>query len=185
MTIQPWTTIRSRLIGDFRVFQLRADLRKSPRTGTEHEFYILESVSWVNVVALTPDQNLVMVEQYRHGTNTIELEIPGGMVDPHDRSPLEAGLRELREETGYEGEESEIIGEVFANPAILTNSCFTVLVKNCQLKHELQLDHGEDVSVRLVPVAELPGLVAKGKIKHSIIVAALYYFDLWQRQKGK
>src|SRR5487761_2452566 len=101
--IKLWKQISSKLLGDFRIFKLRSDLKISPRTGKEHEFFILDSVNWVNVVAVTPDQQLVMVEQYRHGTNTVELEIPGGLMDPHESDPIVAGARELREETGYEG----------------------------------------------------------------------------------
>ena len=123
----------------------------------------------------------VMVEQYRHGTNTVELEIPGGMVDREDGSPAVAGARELREETGYEGENARILGKIFPNPAIQSNTCYTVLVENCRLKHAVDFDQGEDIITRLVPAADVPRLVAQGRIQHSLVVVALYYFDLWQR----
>jgi 8-oxo-dGTP pyrophosphatase MutT (NUDIX family) len=87
-----------------------------PRTGQQHDFFVIESVDWVNVLAVTPDEHLVMVEQYRHGSNTVELEIPGGVMDSTDRSPLETGLRELREETGYEGENGRLLADVYSNP---------------------------------------------------------------------
>jgi len=138
-------------------------------------------VSWVNVVALTPDDHLVMVEQYRHGTQTVELEIPGGMVDRGDASPAAAGARELREETGYEGENARILSKIFPNPAIQSNTCYTVLVENCRLQHAVEFDHGEDIITRLVPAAEVPRLVAEGRIQHSLVVVALYCFDLWRR----
>src|SRR5207253_11140362 len=91
--IQPWQKIGSRPLGDFRIFTLRADRKISPRTGNEHEVFILDCADWVNVIAVTPDDQLVMVQQYRHGTNTVELEIPGGIVDREDGSPLVAGVR--------------------------------------------------------------------------------------------
>jgi len=182
--IKPWPRISSKRIGDFRVFQLRSDLRRSPRTGQEHDFYVLECVDWVNVIALTPDQHLVMVEQYRHGSDTIELEIPGGMIDPDDESPLAAGIRELREETGYEGEKPRLIGEIFPNPAIMQNTCLTILVENCELKHPTRLDHSEDILTRLVPIPEIPELIKAKRIRHSLVVVALYHFDLWQRSNG-
>ena len=180
--IQPWRKVGSRPIGDFRIFTLRADRLVSPRTGKEHEFYVLDSVNWVNVIAVTPDQQLVMVEQYRHGSGTVELEIPGGMMDPGDASPVATAVRELREETGYAGADARLIGRIFANPAIMTNTCFTVLIENCRLEHAVELDHGEDLATRLVPVADLPRLVAEGRIQHSLVVVALYHFDLWQRR---
>jgi ADP-ribose pyrophosphatase len=179
--IKRWAKTGTRPIGDFRIFQLRADEVVSPRTGSTHEFYVIETVDWVNVIALTPEEELVMVEQYRHGSDTIELEVPGGMMDAQDASPVATGIRELREETGYEGEQARILGRIFPNPAIQNNTCHTILIENCRLRHPLALDHGEDLMTRLVPVRELPALVLAGKIQHSLVVVALYYFDLWQR----
>lgn len=182
--IQPWPRIDSRPVGDFRIFTIRSDRRVSPRTRQPHDFYVIDCANWVNVIALTPDRQVVLVRQFRHGSNTVELEIPGGMMDPEDPSPVAAGLRELREETGYEGDAARIIGEVFPNPAIQSNSCFTVLVENCHCVHPTDLDHGEDLATRLVPAAELPALVASGQIRHSLVVAAIYHFDLWLRHSG-
>ena len=85
--IKPWEKISSQPLGDFRIFTLRSDTKISPRTRQQHDFFVIDSVNWVNVIAPTPDQNLVMVEQYRHGSDTVELEIPGGMMDSTDASP--------------------------------------------------------------------------------------------------
>jgi len=179
--IKPWKKISSQRLGDFRIFTIRSDKKVSPRTQREHDFFVLDSVNWVNVIALTPERQCVLVEQFRHGSDTIELEIPGGMMDAHDLSPEAAGQRELREETGYEGEKARVIGRVFPNPAIQSNTCFTVLVENCRCTHPLELDHAEDLVTRLVPVAELPQLVADGKIRHSLVAVALYHFELLER----
>ncbi|HXT38385.1 MAG TPA: NUDIX hydrolase [Candidatus Angelobacter sp.] len=179
--IKPWEKTGSRPLGDFRIFSVRADRAVSPRTGQESEFFVIDCVDWVNVIAVTPDDHLVMVEQYRHGTNTVELEIPGGMIDGNDASPAVAGVRELREETGCSGENERIIGRIFPNPAIMSNSCYTVLVENCRLKHAVEFDHGEDLATRLVPVADIPRLIADGRIRHAIVVVALYHYELWRR----
>ena len=184
-SIKPWEKVGSKPIGDFRVFTIRSDIKVSPRTGKEHDFFVIESVDWVNVLALTPEGKLVMVDQYRHGSETVEVEIPGGMMDGTDTSPLEAGLRELREETGYEGTEAEVIGKIFPNPAIMNNVCYTVLVKNCELKHAPELDYGEDLATRLVPVGEIPDLITTGRIGHSLVVVALYHFELWRRRQSE
>jgi hypothetical protein len=85
--IQPWKKVGSKPVGDFRIFKIRSDTCINPRTGQEHDFFVLDSVNWVNVIAVTPDQQLVMVRQYRHGSGTVELEIPGGMMDPHETDP--------------------------------------------------------------------------------------------------
>jgi 8-oxo-dGTP pyrophosphatase MutT (NUDIX family) len=106
-------------------------------------------------------------------------------MDATDASALEAGLRELREETGYEGTEAEVIGQIYANPAIMNNICYTVLVRGCELKHETDFDQGEDLATRLVPLNEIPALVQSGKIGHSLVAVALYHFDLWRRQRDQ
>lgn len=183
--LKKWQRLSSRPVGDFRIFQIRSDRLVSPRTGEEHDFYVIDCVNWVNVIALTPERQLVMIEQYRHGSGTVELEIPGGMIDPHDATPEAAALRELREETGYEGQNARRIGEVFPNPAIMSNTCYTELFENCRCLHPVQLDHSEDLVTRLVPASDIPALIAAGKIRHSLVVVALYYFELWQKQTAR
>lgn len=179
--IRPWPKIGSKQVGDFRIFTVRSDEKVSPRTGQTHDFFVIDCVDWVTVLAITPNRELVMVEQYRHGSDTVELEIPGGIMDRTDASPVHTGVRELREETGYAGEGARVLGDVFANPAIMSNTCHTVIIENCTLQHAVEWDSGEDMITRLVPLAEIPGLVAAGKIRHPLVVVALYYFDLWQR----
>lgn len=179
--IQPWPVLSSKKLGDYRIFTVRSDIKRSPRTGQEHDFFVIDSTDWVNVIAVTPQDELVMVEQFRHGSNTVELEVPGGVMDPHDTSPAATGVRELREETGYAGENARIIGQILPNPAIMSNRCFTVLVENCRDAHPLQWDHSEDLVTRRVPVPDIPKLIASGIIKHSLVVVAFYHFDLMRR----
>jgi ADP-ribose pyrophosphatase len=176
--IQPWQKVESKALGDFRVFSLRVDRKISPRTKQPHDFYVLESRSWVNIIATTPDQQLVMVEQFRHGTDTVELEIPGGILDATDADAVATGIRELREETGFEGENARLLGEVFPNPAIMSNTCYTVIIENCVCKHPTQFDSGEDIVTRLLPISQIPEYVTSGKIRHSLVLCALYFFHL-------
>lgn len=178
---RPWKTLGSKLLGDFRIFTIRSDRKVSPRTQKEHDFFVIDSAHWVNVIALTPRRELVMVEQFRHGSNTVELEVPGGMIDPGDASPILAGARELREETGYEGVNGRIIGEVWPNPAIQSNTCYTALFENCEPKHPQEWDQSEELVTRLVPLPDIPDLIASGRIRHSLVVVALCHFDLLQR----
>ena len=179
--IAPWPTTNSERLADYRVFTIRRDHKTSPRTGQPHDFFVLDCPDWVNVIALTRDRQLIMVEQFRHGTNTVELEIPGGVMDPGDESPIATGIRELREETGYEGEMARRLAGVASNPALFSNTCHTILIEHCTLRHPLELDQTEDVANRLVPVDEIPALVATGRIRHSLVVVALYYFELHRR----
>ena len=179
--LERWPKISSKRVGDYRIFQIRSDIRRSPRTGKEHDFFVLECVNWVNVIAVTAQNELVMIEQYRHGSDTIELEIPGGMMDPGEDSPVTTGVRELREETGYEGHNGRVIGEIFPNPAIMANTCYTVLVENCELKHATVFDHSEDIITRLVAWREIPELIRSRRIRHSLVVVALYHYELLLR----
>ena len=182
--IKPWPKIVSKPMGDYRVFSVRSDLKISPRTGAQHDFFVIDSTTWVNVIAITPDRQMVLVEQYRHGSDTIELEIPGGVMDAGDSSSVATGIRELREETGYEGENAQVIGTVLANAAIMSNSCYTILIENCRHVAPVHFDSAEDIATRLVPMENVPDLVAQGKIRHSIVVAALYHYDLWKKNNS-
>jgi ADP-ribose pyrophosphatase len=179
--IKPWPLVSTRPLGDFRIFTIRSDVKVSPRTGQEHDFFVIDCVNWVNVIAVTPEKDLVLIEQYRHGSNTVELEIPGGMMDEGEPSPVATAVRELREETGYEGENARLIGQIFPNPAIMSNVCYTVLVENCRLKHHVEFDSGEDLRTRIVSQKEIPCLMREGRIGHALVAVALYHYHLHQQ----
>ncbi len=177
---QPWQLLSSEPVGDFRIFNLRSDRKISPRTGVAHDFYVIETVDWVNVIAITTTGKLVMIDQFRHGSNTTEAEVPGGMMDKDDTDPVKAAIRELREETGYEGATATLIGRIYPNPAIMNNCCYTVLIEGCELKHAVEFDPGEDLVTRLVEEREIPGLIRSGQIGHALVVVALQYYQLWK-----
>ena len=108
--IQPWKTKSTKQLANYRIATVSSAIRTNPRTQRDHEFYVMNCPDWVNILAITPNEEMVMVEQFRHGTNTVDLEIPGGVMDPEDDSALVTGIRELREETGYEGVDARILG---------------------------------------------------------------------------
>ena len=101
-----------------------------------------------------------------------------GVMDPEDASPIETAIRELREETGYEGESARVIGEMYSNPAIMSNKTSTVLIENCELRHDVDLDDGEDVITKVVPYDEIEHMIVNGAFRHSLVVAALFYHEL-------
>jgi len=89
--------------------------------------------------------------------------------------------RELREETGFEGSNARLIGKILPNPAIMSNTCFTAMIDQCRCVHPVEFAHSEDIATRLVPVAKIPDLIRDGTIRHSLVVVALYHFELWRR----
>lgn len=179
--IKKWEIIQSEALGQYRVFQVRQDTSRSPRTGQEHTFFVIEGAEWANIIPVTEDGQVVMIEQYRHGTQTVTLEIPGGLIDPEDSSPQAAAARELLEETGYAAEEIIPLGIIEPNPAIQSNRCHTFLARPVRCVQEQRLDGTEDIHVRLVPLKDIPRLIAAGHIMHALVVVAFYWYHLFEQ----
>jgi 8-oxo-dGTP pyrophosphatase MutT (NUDIX family) len=178
--VEPWEKVNSEYLGDFRIFRIRADNSRSPRTGDVHRFFVLESPDWVNVIPLTPAGNVVMIHQFRHGSEEVTLEIPGGMVDVEDGDPAVSSARELREETGYEADAIIHLGTVAPNPAFLDNRCHHYLALNARRVADPRLDGAEDIAFEEVPLAAVPDLIRAGRITHSLTVSAFYYLGLYE-----
>lgn len=175
--ILPWKVNTSGPVTDCRVFKVRKDVTVSPRTGEAHEMFVIESSDFVNIVPLTPQNEVIMVEQFRHGSKTVGLETPGGLVDGAGETFLECARRELLEETGYAAEAFITLGEVRPNPAIQQNKMFYVLARNCRKVAEPQFQDAEDIAVHVVPLKEIPELVRTGRIHHALVIAALYFLN--------
>jgi 8-oxo-dGTP pyrophosphatase MutT (NUDIX family) len=170
-SIVPWTALGEEDLGAYPIFALSRTIRSNPDTGRDHLFYRLDAPDWVNVIALTTSGRLVLVEQYRHGTDEVTLEIPGGAVDPGE-SPLEAAQRELEEETGYRAASWHLLGSVEPNPAFLSNSCWTYLARGCTASGRQRPDPGERLAIHTVTVAHFTALIDAGHIRHSLVIAA-------------
>lgn len=173
--IKPWKRIRSKSSRSFRVFSIRTDTTISPRTGRKHDFYIIESNDWVNVIPLTADHEVVMIKQYRHGSGEVTLEIPGGLVEAGDTSK-QAAARELLEETGYRAKRWTKIGVVNPNPALFNNRCSTFLAQDIQKVSGPSPDQTEDIEVIRISLANIPGLILKGKIDHAMVITAFTHY---------
>ena len=178
-----WEKLGDSVLTQTRIFDLRTAHYRHPVRKTEREFYVVHSPDWVNVIALTPEHHLVLVRQFRFGVDDFSLEIPGGVMDLGEE-PVAAGLRELREETGYAGQNARIIGRVHSNPAILNNACNLILVEQAVPTTELAWDADEEIEVLTAPVEEVFSWARSGRITHSLVLDALFYFwPYWQELK--
>ncbi len=172
-----WPTLSDGEAMDFRIFSVRPVDRRSPRTGKVGRYQVIEAPNWVNVIALTPELQVVLIEQFRHGIDALTWEIPGGMVESGE-DPGKAGARELEEETGYVGQAPILLGNVHPNPAIQNNLCATYLIENARPTGEMALDDGEDIRVVLEPLKSIPELLRQGRITHSLVIAAFHWLGL-------
>jgi ADP-ribose pyrophosphatase len=170
---RPWQRLRRGLEHDYRIAKVRSDIYADPRTGHEHPRLLIDMPDWVNIIALTPGNDIVLVRQFRFGTGESTLEIPGGLVDAGE-DPAVAAVRELEEETGYVPGRVEALGSLKPNPALQGNTCYSFLARDCVQKHGGRPDEGEDLTVELHPYADVPRLVREGHITHAIIVAAFH-----------
>jgi 8-oxo-dGTP pyrophosphatase MutT (NUDIX family) len=158
------------------IFDLLSARYRHPLRGTERDFVVVQPPDWVNVVALTPDQHIVLVRQFRYGINEFSLEIPGGVMEPGE-DPIAAGLRELREETGFGGAPAKLLGVVHPNPAIQSNRCHFVFVEGATRVHALDWDPDEEIHILTEPVEEVLRLARSGGITHGLVIDALMLFE--------
>src|SRR5262245_22192174 len=182
--VPEWEEVERELLQDCRVFTVSRTTARSPHTGQAHPFYRIDSADWVNVVAITPADELVMVRQYRHGECRVTLEIPGGIVDP-GASHGPAAVRELLEETGYRPRSVVRLGEVSPNPALFGNRTETWAALGAEKVAEIQNGHTEETVVELLPRAELHEALRAGRISSALVIAALYWFELWERENAR
>jgi 8-oxo-dGTP pyrophosphatase MutT (NUDIX family) len=157
------------------LFQLRRERFRSRASGRSHDYYVMHLADAVNVITLTPDDRMLFVRQFRAGSGRDSLEPPGGLLDPGE-DPRAAGARELLEETGYAGDPPEFLGAAYSNPSIMTSRIIVVVVRNARRVAEPKLDHGEEVSVELVPAEDVPGMIREGKIDHGLSVLGLLWW---------
>lgn len=174
---RPWHVESNEPLGSYRVFSVTALHARRDGDGKEHTFYRIDAADWVNVVALTADDEVIMIHQYRLGAACQTLEIPGGVVDPGE-SVLGTAERELLEETGYAAEAWTQIGAINPNPALYGNTLYTFLAQRCHKVAEIANDEAEETIVELVPRSELDARVKQGAVGHALVLTAFHWWAL-------
>lgn len=178
--IETWKIKKSEIVADCKVFSVQRNHSVRESDGAEFPFYRLQNTDWVNIIPITKTGEVVLIEQYRHGIEEITLEIPGGMVDEGEDAEV-AAVRELVEETGYQPKETVFLGKCHPNPAIQGNWVYHYLAIDCEKHHEPEFDATESVHTTLVPLEDIQKLITGGKITHSLVIAAFYWFSLQEK----
>ncbi len=174
--IQKWKVLDRQPALDFGLFKVWKKKVLSPRTGLVNQVLSIDFPAWVLVVAVTPEKEIVMVRQYRHGNEAICLELPGGLVDAEDISPEKAAIRELLEETGFKAGRMVKLGSCFPQPAILSNQCFFYLATEVKKVGEPVLDAGEDMEVVMVPSEHVFERIENSDITNGMVQLAIAFY---------
>lgn len=180
--METWKVIESKIIADCRVFDVREDLSENSVTGKKATFYVIENPDWINVIPITKDGQVVLIEQYRQGTQSVTLEIPGGMVDDGE-SADECARRELLEETGYTADKLVFMGRSQPNPAIQNNWIYHFAAFGCAKTGETNFDEHESINTRLAALDDIPQLIENEEITHSLVLAAFQRFEALGKSK--
>ena len=171
--VEPWVRKELSMIADCRVFSVHESTSVSPKTDKEHSFYVIDSADWVNVVPVTSTNEIVCIRQFRHGSEEISLEIPGGLIDPGE-DPIVAAARECMEETGYETGELVSLGVLNPNPAIFPNKLHTFVAPNAKPVASVSNTSTEHTEVHLIPMEQVSELLVSGEIDHALVAATLW-----------
>lgn len=178
-----WKKLREEPFAKTRIFEVVRAFFQHPRREREQDFFVLNPPDWVNVIAVTTDHRLVLVRQFRYGINEFSLEIPGGVIDAGE-DPVTAGVRELREESGFVGRSARLLGSVHPNPAMQSNRCHLVLVEGAERSAALEWDPDEEMEVVILPVDQVYALARSGGITHSLVLDGLLLFSPhWEKMR--
>lgn len=171
-----WKILHSEYLHKSKWLTVRADEVELPDGKVLSPYYVLEYNNWINVLAITKDRQFVFVRQYRHGAAEVDFELCAGFIEDNDPSPLVAAQRELLEETGYGNGEWAEFTRLSANPSTHNNITYCYLAEGVEKISEQQLDESEFISAHLLSIEEVKELLDTGKIRQSLMAAALWKY---------
>ncbi len=178
-----WKVLSEQLYADCRIYRVFEQKCIHPHDERQGKFYVIRCNDWVQILPLTKEGEIILVNQYRFGTGQLSWEVPGGVMDDSDTSPEETAARELLEETGYLGKPGRIIGCNFPNPALQANKTHFVLIEGCEKVTEQSLDPNEELEVCTLPIQTAIAMAHDGRISHSIAINSIFYLENYLRQR--
>lgn len=179
-----WENLKSEVVANYNIFSVREDINRSPRTGTAHPFYVIQSSDWINIIPLTSDEKVIFVRQFRHGSRQMTLEVPGGIVESLDGNPLHTARREMNEETGYDSDNIVHLGSIRPNPAILNNLGHVYVAFDVRKISDQVLDSTEDAQVIIKDLDSVYKMIALGEITHALTITTFCLFEQYRKFKS-
>ena len=170
-----WKTEKSEYLINDRWIKVRADRCIMPNGEIVEPYYVVEYPDWINVVGVTDKNEVVLVKTYRHGIGRELVELPSGIIDKTDSSPMETAKREMLEETGYTSDDFIQTGIVSANPSNHTNLTYCFFAKNLKKVADQKLDKTEEIEVILAPLDKVFEMLKNGEFLQALHVSSLHY----------
>jgi ADP-ribose pyrophosphatase len=170
-----WKILSSEYLFNDLWFKVRKDICETQEGKIINPYYVYEFPEWATAFALTEDNKVIMVRQYRHPVGEVCLELPGGCVDDTDKNFQAAITRELLEETGYSFSSYESLGKISANPSTNTNWMHMFLAKGGKKVGVQKLDHNEEIIVELYSIGEVKKMIRENKIIQAMHVTCILY----------
>jgi 8-oxo-dGTP pyrophosphatase MutT (NUDIX family) len=174
--VKPWRVRRDRLLLERQWLIVREQEIELPHGGSIDEFHLIEAPDWVAVLALTTENQVVFVDQYRHGAERVSRELPAGVIDVGE-TPEQAARRELLEETGFSAESFTLLVSVSTEPSRHTNRAHFFFASGARRVREQEVDASENISVALMSPSEILPAIASGQIIHGVHIGPILLAD--------
>lgn len=176
MKDRAWKVLKSEYLYQVPWLTVRKECVELPTGSHIPDYYILEYPDWVNVIAITNEQQFVFVRQYRHALGETHFELCAGVCDKEGESAMDAARRELLEETGYGNGEWKEYLTISPNTSTHTNLTYCFVAEGVEKIAEQTLEESEDLTVHLLSQEDVLQLLRNNEIRQSIMAAPLWKY---------